>query len=223
MGATAATRSLSTAFATPDHGDRGPSPPRPHIERDDEPSRGLIRGPARGCACPRPPARLAKNTSWSSVAPGSASAALLGGLVFLAPSFPCRSGRRSRRSSACDRASARRAGSRQRLAGASFKNTGEGLAARGPRPRAQLLHGLVLGLDRQLRQRRGFARCSAGTAACSASSSSSSVSPCSLLTLRATGYELPPSIPSGMVIAGSARSAPCSCSCVSSTFPTTTS
>ena len=93
---------------------------------------------------------------------------------------------------------------RQRLAGASFKNTGEGLA---------WLGGLVLALSSFM----GWYSVSIGSFASDEASLSLlgwhsgvlgklvffiGLAVLALLTLRATGYELPPSIPSGMVIAG---------------------
>lgn len=93
---------------------------------------------------------------------------------------------------------------RQRLAGASFKNTGEALA---------WLGGLVLALSSFM----GWYSVSIGSFASDEASLSLlgwhsgvlgklvffiGLAVLALLTLRATGYELPPSIPSGMVIAG---------------------
>lgn len=93
---------------------------------------------------------------------------------------------------------------RQRLAGASFKSTGEGLA---------WLGGLVLALSSFM----GWYSVSIGSFASDDTSLSLlgwhsgvlgklvffiGLAVLALLTLRATGYELPPSIPSGMVIAG---------------------
>ena len=93
---------------------------------------------------------------------------------------------------------------RQRLAGASFKNTGEALA---------WLGGLVLALSSFM----GWYSVSIGSFAGEESSLSLlgwhsgvlgklvffiGLAVLALLTLRATGYELPPNIPSGMVIAG---------------------
>ena len=93
---------------------------------------------------------------------------------------------------------------RQRLAGASFKNTGEGLA---------WLGGLVLALSSFM----GWYSVSIGSFASDDTSLSLlgwhsgvlgklvffiGLAVLVLLTLRATGYELPPSIPSGMVVAG---------------------
>ena len=110
---------------------------------------------------------------------------------------------------------------RQRLAGASFKNTGEGLARLG---------GLVLALSSFMGWYSvSIWRFASDEASLSLLGWHSGVlgklvffigfAALALLTLRATGDELPPSIPSGMVIAGWARSAPCSCSCVSIDLP----
>ena len=93
---------------------------------------------------------------------------------------------------------------RQRLESASFKNTGEALA---------WLGGLVLALSSFM----GWYSVSIGSFASDDTSLSLlgwhsgvlgklvffiGLAVLALLTLRATGYELPPSIPSGMVIAG---------------------
>ena len=93
---------------------------------------------------------------------------------------------------------------RERLASATFKNTGEALA---------WLGGLVLALSSFM----GWYSVSIGSFAARESSLSLlgwhsgvlgklvffvGLAVLVLLTLRATGYELPPSVPSGMVIAG---------------------
>jgi hypothetical protein len=93
---------------------------------------------------------------------------------------------------------------RQRLATATFKNTGEALA---------WLGGLVLALSSFM----GWYSVSTGSFAAGEQSLSLlgwhsgvlgklvffvGLAVLALLTLRATGYELPPSVPSGMVIAG---------------------
>jgi hypothetical protein len=93
---------------------------------------------------------------------------------------------------------------RERLASATFKNTGEALA---------WLGGLVLALSSFM----GWYSVSIGSFAAGESSLSLlgwhsgvlgklvffvGLAVLVLLTLRATGYELPPSVPSGMVIAG---------------------
>jgi hypothetical protein len=92
---------------------------------------------------------------------------------------------------------------RQRIANATFKNTGEALA---------WLGGLVLALSSFM----GWYSVSIGSFAEDSSLSLLGwhsgvlgklvffigLAVLALLTLRATGYELPPSVPSGMVIAG---------------------
>ena len=97
------------------------------------------------------------------------------------------------------------AGARNRLAPATFKNTGEALA---------WLGGLVLALSSFM----GWYSVSIGSFAAGEDTSLSllgwhsgvlgklvffiGLAALVLLTLRATGYELPPSVPGGMVIAG---------------------
>jgi hypothetical protein len=96
-------------------------------------------------------------------------------------------------------------GARDRLASATFKNTGEALA---------WLGGLVLALSSFM----GWYSVSIGSPTAGESSSLSllgwdsgawgklvffvGLAVLALLTLRATGYELPPRVPTGMVISG---------------------